>query len=72
MATAAGPVVLIPVQDGTMTQCHSISVKFIRVQLSLDFANLSMISTATNTVLCRKYYIQLPQSTVQLTNTVGS
>jgi hypothetical protein len=71
-ATAVDPAILLPVQDGTRTQCHSAGVKFVRVQLSLDFAILGTIPAATNTALCGEYYIQLSQSTVQLTNTVGS
>ncbi len=70
-ATAVDPAVLLLVQSGTTTQCDSAGVKFFRVQLSIDFANLNMIPTATNLVPCREYYIQLPQSTVQLANTRG-
>ncbi len=55
-----------------MTQYCSAGVKFFRVLLSLNFAGLSTIPAATNMLLCREYYIQLLQFTVQLTSTAGS
>ncbi len=39
--------VLLSVQNGSVRDCHSAGVKFLRIQLELDFANL-MIPTATN------------------------
>jgi hypothetical protein len=66
------PAALLLVQNGAKHQCQSAGVKFVRVQLDLDFANLNTIQRATNTVLRGKYYLQLPQTTVQLTNAAGN
>ncbi len=71
--TVAGdPAVLLPVQDGAQHQCRSSGVKFICVQLDLNFADLNTIQGATNTVLQGEYYLQLPQAMVQLTNAAGN
>ncbi len=47
-------------------------MKFVQVQLKLDFSNLNKIQGASIRVLCGKYYIQLPQLMVQLTNATGN
>jgi hypothetical protein len=47
-------------------------VKFVRVQLALDYANLNRIKPTPNTMLCGDYYIQLPQDSVNLQNTAGN
>jgi hypothetical protein len=50
--TVAGdPAVLLSVQNGVQNQCRSAGVKFVCVQLDLDFADLNTIQGATNTVL---------------------
>ena len=63
--------VLLSVQNGSVRDCHSAGVKFLRIQLELDFADLT-IATATNpapnNILRGEYYIQLPQSSRDLTN----
>ena len=38
--TAGDPVVLKPVVDGNLADCRPPDIKFVRVQLSLDFAHL--------------------------------
>ena len=70
--TAADACILLPAQDGAANACRAPGVKFIRVQLALDYANLNRIDPAPNTVLHREYYIQLPQHTVNLNNTAGN
>jgi hypothetical protein len=60
--------ILLPVQDGTANQCHAEGLKFVRVQLNLDFANLNTICPVPSTILRGEYYNKLPQHTVQLTN----
>ena len=36
-------------------------LKFVRVQLALNYADLNQIDPAPNTTLRGEYYIQLPQ-----------
>ena len=52
--------------------CRSSGVKFVRVQLALDYADLNRIDPAPNCVLRGEYYIQLPQDTVDLINAAGN
>jgi hypothetical protein len=66
------PAVLLPVQNGAQNQCRSAGVKFIHVQLDLDFANLNTIQGATTTVIRESTISNLPQMMVQLTNAVGN
>jgi len=67
--------ILLPIQDGNIADCRSAGVKFVCVQLELDFANLT-IATAHparhNVVLRGEYYVQLPQSSQNLNNGVGA
>jgi hypothetical protein len=44
--TPADSLVLLPVQDGVITDRRSAGVKFVRVQLELDFANLTIVAAA--------------------------
>jgi hypothetical protein len=69
---AGNPAVLLPVQNGAQNQCCSAGVKFVRIQLDLDFADLNTIQGVTNTVFWGEYYLQLPQTRVQLTNAAGN
>jgi hypothetical protein len=62
------PSVLLPVQNGAAAMCRADGVKSVRVHLRLDFLDLNTIIPAPNCVLCGKYYIKLPQQTVQLLN----
>ena len=71
-ATAADASILLPVQNGAAAACRSSGVKFVRVQLALDFADLNRIDPAPNCVLRGEYYIQLPQDTVDLVNAAGT
>ncbi len=59
-------------QDGAQNQCRISGVKFVCIQLDLDFADLNTIQGATNTVLWGDYYLQLSQTMVQLTNAAGN
>jgi hypothetical protein len=60
--------ILLSVQDGTANQCHAEGLKFVRVQLNLDFVNLNTICPVPSTILRGEYYIELPQHTIQLMN----
>jgi hypothetical protein len=66
--------VLLPVQDGNVADCPSPGVKFVRVQLELDFVDLTIAAAANpapNVVLRGEYYIQLPQSSRDLIKGAG-
>ena len=69
---AAGASILLPALDGAANACRAPGVKFVRVQLALNYADLNRIDPAPNTVLRGEYYIQLPQDTVNLTNAAGN
>ena len=65
---------LLPVRDGNVADCCSAGVKFVRVQLELDFADLTIAAAANpapNVVLRGECYIQLPQSLRDLVNGAG-
>ena len=58
------PVRLLPVQDGNAANCCKQGVKFVRVQLCLDFLTLSIKNVPTQSfILLEEYYIKLPQTT---------
>eukprot|EP00956_Cyclotella_meneghiniana_P025135 scaffold51757_cov42-Cyclotella_meneghiniana.AAC.8 len=66
MATAATPAdasILEPVANGPVGDCRPADVRFVRVQLNLDFRDLCTAAAATdNTTLRASYYIEVPQS----------
>jgi hypothetical protein len=66
------PSVLLPVKNGALNTCHAEGVKFVCVNLALDFADLISLNPAPSCVLRGAYYINLPQRTVQLTNGTGN
>lgn len=69
MATAQDTNILLPVQNGNVADCRRQNIKFVRVQLSLDFA--SLINAPTNvgpTTLRTEYYLELPQTTRVMVN----
>jgi hypothetical protein len=47
--SAADASILLPIQDGAAATCRASGVKFVRVQLSLDYADLNQIDPAPNT-----------------------
>jgi hypothetical protein len=70
--TAADASILLPVQNGAVTDCRAPGVKFVRVQLALNYADLNRIDPPPNTTLRGEYYIQLPQDSTDLTNGAGN
>jgi len=68
---AADPTKLLPVVDGALPTCRK-NVKFVRVQLSVNFVNLVKAVNPGPTTLCIEYFIELPQTTRQMTNGVGN
>ena len=61
------PAILLPVQDGNANDCRKQGVKFVRVQLRLDFSSLANAGvTSHSCILLEEYYIELPQATKAL------
>jgi len=69
---ATDPSVLLPVVDGGLAHCRKKDVKFVRVQLTIDFASLVTVDPPGTTVLRTEYYIELPQTSVQVTDGNGN
>jgi hypothetical protein len=58
------PARLFPVQDGNVADCRKQGVKFVCMQLRLDFSSLAIASVETHSfILLEEYYIKLPQTT---------
>jgi hypothetical protein len=70
MMSTSDPFILKSVKDSKRDECRSTRIKFVRVQLELDYSDLAIPAgpAAPNTVLWGEYYIQLPQNTKDLTN----
>jgi hypothetical protein len=49
--------ILLPVQNGPAHQCRAEGLKYVRVQLALNFADLNTIHPAPSTILRGEYYI---------------
>jgi hypothetical protein len=69
--TTADSAVLLPVVDGSVTDCRKKNIRFVRVQLNLDFASLVTLDPPGVTVLHVEFYIKLPQSSRDMTNGNG-
>jgi hypothetical protein len=65
--TAADPLILLPVINGALNTCHK-NVKFVRIQLFVNFGDLVTIANPGPTTLRIEYFIELPQTTRQMTN----
>ncbi len=57
MTDADDPAILLPVQDGVLTNCRKKDVKFVRVQLTLDFSPLVNVTTQQGLPYCRQRII---------------
>ncbi len=66
-----GPLVLLAMVNGAIVNCCK-NVKFVHVQLSVNFIDLVIVTDPGPTTLRIKYYIELLQSTRQMTNDRGS
>ena len=55
--TAKDASILLPVQNGAANTCCAPGVKFVRVQLALNYADLNRIDPAPNMTLRGEYYI---------------
>ena len=57
--TAADPAILLPLQDGPINDCRK-AIKFVRVQLNLNYTALANVNPPGPMVLRATYYIELP------------
>jgi hypothetical protein len=65
---AADPAVLLPVINRPLNTCRKANVKYVRVQITINFATLVNVNPPGPTTMHAKYYIKLPQTLVQMTN----
>jgi hypothetical protein len=68
----ANPAVLLPVQDGILADCRKKDVKFIWVQLTINYSSLVNVSPAGATVLRAEYYLELPQTSRKMMDGNGN
>jgi hypothetical protein len=67
---AANPAILLPLQDGPVIDCCK-AIKFMRVQLNLNYDALANVNPPGPTVLQATYYIKLPLHLHALVNGNG-
>jgi hypothetical protein len=70
--TATDSAVLLPVINGAVTTCRKQHIRFVCVQMNLDFASLVTLNPPGVTVLRVEFYIELPQGSRDMTNGHGS
>jgi hypothetical protein len=66
-ATAADSLILLPVQNGVLADCWQQDVRFVRVQVSVDYS----YSIPGVSPLRLDFYIELPQESRAMTNGGG-
>jgi len=59
--TAANTAILLPVIDGNLANCRKSDVKFVRLQITLDFRSLVSVDPPGLTALRVEYYVELPR-----------
>ena len=65
---AGNPSVLLPIQNGPVNQCRQQDVKFVRVQVSVDYTyTLQGVSP-----IRLDFYVELPQTSTPMTNGAGN
>jgi hypothetical protein len=69
---ARNPAILLPVVNGPVADCRQKDVRYICVQLSLDFAELLGPQHIGASIIKSMYYIELPQMLVNMTNGAGA
>jgi hypothetical protein len=62
MTTATDLAVLLPVQDRPIPDCSKKHIRFVRVQLNLDFVSLVTLNPPGITAVCIEYYIECPKA----------
>jgi hypothetical protein len=68
---AANTAILLPVINGILVNCRRPNVKFVRVQITLDFCPLVSVDPPGLTTLRVEYYVKLPQTSRVMLNGVG-
>jgi hypothetical protein len=68
--TVTGPAFLLPLQDGPVNDCCK-AIKFVGVQLNLNYAALANVNPPGPMVLRGTYYIKLPLTLRALVNENG-
>ncbi len=69
---ARNPAILLPVVNGPVADCRQNDVRCVRVQLSLNFARLLGPQHIGASIIKSMYYIELPQTSVNMTNGAGA
>ena len=69
--TATNTAILLSVIDGNLANCRKSNVKFVRVQITLDFRPLVSVDPPGLTTLRVEYYVELPQTSRAMMNGVG-
>jgi hypothetical protein len=72
MMEVTNPAILLPVQDVILTICLKKDVKFVRVQLTINYSSLVNVTPAGATVLHAEYYLELPQTSRQMLDGNGN
>ncbi len=71
-ATVANAAILKPVVDGPINDRRPQDVRYVRLQLALDFCELCTAACPhNNTTLCSSYYLELPQTSAMVNNGHG-
>jgi hypothetical protein len=65
---AADPAMLLPIINRPLNACRKAKVKFVRVQLSINFGTLVNVNPPGPTSMQSKYYIKLSQTSMQMAN----
>ena len=68
---AGNATILLPVIDGAVANCRQADVRFVRVTSNVDFSSLVRLPNYGPAVLRVGFYIELPQTTVRMTNGNG-
>jgi hypothetical protein len=70
---SADPTRLLPIQDGKVADCRKQGIKFVCVQLRLDFSSLANAGVTNHScILLEEYYIELPQLTRSMNTRTNS
>jgi hypothetical protein len=65
---AADPAVLSPIVNGPLNTCRKADVKYVRMQITINFATLVNVNPPGPTTMRAEYYIELPQISRQMLN----
>jgi hypothetical protein len=69
--TAANSAVLLPVTNRPINSCCKQNIRFVQVQMNLNFASLVTLDNPGVTVLRVEFYIKLPQGSRDMINSVN-